>query len=213
MSLVVFYILLIFLLFDCWIIVSLEINIYNEHLPFKALLITSLVFLLLTLRDLSFHAIIEGLVAQTWVCTFLWNKESDGAHLMGPGILHFQEGPSRHWCCWSPECSVNSKVLGPLGCLSFRCCHFLRESWSQIIKQLALGDCPIVVLLEQDNYLANALGLLPPCAPVFLHGAGCVSFLLLVVVVGSSSPSEFRCGDEGDTSLRLVRHLLSELFT
>lgn len=52
-----------------------------------------------------------------------------------------------------------------------------------MIKQLALGGCPGMVLLEQDNYSPVALGLLPPHPPVFFHGAGCVFLLLLVAVV------------------------------
>lgn len=53
-------------LFLCRIIISLGINSYNEHLPCKVFLITSLVFLLLTpLRALPFLSVIEGLAPQT----------------------------------------------------------------------------------------------------------------------------------------------------
>lgn len=65
-------------------------------------------------------------------------------------------------------------------------------------------------LSSQDN-CSVALGLHPLSLPVFFYGFGYAFLLFLVVVVLSDSPSEFRCSNEGEMSLRLVRHLLSDL--
>lgn len=175
------------------------------------LLVTLWVLLLLTLSQGSFLSLCNQRPCYTkWICILVtWRVWIVG--WVGPGILHSHQAPRYHCCCWSTDHTLNSEVLGPLDYLSFCCCHSLRgkpkQSYSANFRKSS----------SQDNY-SVALGLhppsppSPPSPPMFFYGARYAFLLLPVVVVLSGSPSEFRCSNEDEMYLRLVRHLLSDLF-